>query len=119
MEDEHARYMTDTELASEISRIKEDIANGIISEDEAERNAYFTDHANATEITNMQNKMDLIIALYNARCAAGLTQKELADRIGVTQSYIAQLERGRKNFSFATLEKFANACGKKLVIRLA
>jgi hypothetical protein len=67
MEDEHARYMTDTELASEISRIKEDIANGIISEEEAERNAYFTDIANATEITNMQNKMDQIIALHHRK----------------------------------------------------
>ena len=64
MEDEHARYMTDNELVSEISRIKEDIANGIISEEEAERNAYFTDITNATEIANMQNKMDQIIALH-------------------------------------------------------
>lgn len=67
MVDEHARYMTDTELASEISRIKEDIANGIISEDEAERNAYFTDIANTTEIANMQNKMDQIIALHHRK----------------------------------------------------
>ena len=67
MEDEHARYMTDTELASEISRIKEDIANGIISEDEAERNAYFTDITKATEIANMQNKMDQIIALHHRK----------------------------------------------------
>ena len=48
-----------------------------------------------------------------------MAQKELADRMGVSQAYIAQFERGKKTFSFATLEKFATACGKKLVISLA
>ena len=115
---DHAKFLTDEQLAAEISLIKKDISNGIISEDEVERNAYFTDPANVAEIAQQQHRMDLIIALHNARCSAGLTQKELADRMGVSQAYVAQFERGKKTFSFATLEKFATACGKKLVIEL-
>src|SRR3989304_7067432 len=55
-----------------------------------------------------------------ARKAAGLTQAEIARRIGTTQSAIARLESGsgRHLPSLATLHKYANAVGWRGGIRL-
>ena len=60
-------------------------------------------------------------ALLGARKMAGLTQEELANRMGTTKSAISRLESSLRNEkhspSFATLKKYANACGKKLVVQ--
>lgn len=115
---EHADFLTEKELAEEIANIKKEIASGVISREEQERDAYFSDPANAAEIEEQQARMDLVIALYEARQAAGLTQKELADILGTKQTYIAQIEKGRKNITFSTLSRYARACGKKVAITL-
>ena len=61
-------------------------------------------------------------ALLNARKTAGLTQQELANRMGTTKSAVSRLESSLRNEkhspSFATLRKYAHACGKKLVVQL-
>ena len=61
-------------------------------------------------------------ALLSARKTAGLTQEDLADRMGTTKSAISRLESSLRNEkhspSFATLKKYAHACGKKLVVQL-
>ena len=56
--------------------------------------------------------------LYRARKEAGLTQEQLAKRMESKQSYIAAIERGRKNVSFSTIVRFAHACGKRIAITL-
>ncbi|MBL0140765.1 MAG: helix-turn-helix transcriptional regulator [Betaproteobacteria bacterium] len=55
-----------------------------------------------------------------ARAAAGLTQAEVAERIGTTQSAIARLESaGTKHSpSIATLQKYAKALGHTVQVRL-
>ncbi|MBM4338737.1 MAG: helix-turn-helix transcriptional regulator [Deltaproteobacteria bacterium] len=55
-----------------------------------------------------------------ARAAAGVTQAEIAERIGTTQSAIARLEsgRGKHSPSLATLQKYAHALGCRLELRL-
>ncbi|MBI4307272.1 MAG: helix-turn-helix domain-containing protein, partial [Chloroflexi bacterium] len=42
-------------------------------------------------------KSEFAIALCRARDRAGITQKELADRLGVSQAYIAKLSAGDAN----------------------
>ena len=105
---------SDAEILAEIDEIMKDPA--AISEDEAERNAYFTDPANAEEVKAMFDRMEIIEAMYKARREAGLTQQQIADRLGTNRTYISALERGRKNITFATLAKYAAACGKKVAL---
>jgi len=56
----------------------------------------------------------------NARAEAGLTQAEVAARVGTTQSAIARLESAEPKHSpsIATLQKYAKALGYKVEIRL-
>lgn len=56
--------------------------------------------------------------LIEARTRAGLTQQELAVRMGTTQPAIARLESGRQKPTTKTLERFAKATGSKVEIRL-
>ena len=54
------------------------------------------------------------VAITKAREAAGLTQRELAERSGVPQSTIARIERGYT--SIDTLSKIAFALNKRVKI---
>ncbi len=56
--------------------------------------------------------------LARARAAAGLSQAEVADRCGTTQSAIARLERGETNPTIATLARVAAAVGCAISIEL-
>jgi transcriptional regulator with XRE-family HTH domain len=53
----------------------------------------------------------------DARRAAGLTQGELARRLGTTQSAVARLERGRAQPRVDTVERALGACGRRLELR--
>ncbi|MBO5577420.1 MAG: helix-turn-helix transcriptional regulator [Ruminococcus sp.] len=55
-------------------------------------------------------------AIIDARNAEGLTQKELSTRSGIAQGDISKLENGSANPSVKTLQRLANAMGKKLKI---
>ncbi len=56
-----------------------------------------------------------IIAL---RLRKGLTQQELARRVGTTQSVIARIESGGQNLSIRTLTKIANELDADVKIEL-
>jgi len=60
--------------------------------------------------------------LLGARLEAGLTQEQIADRMGTTKSVVSRLESSlrsdRGSPSFSTLRKYAHACGKKLIVRM-
>ena len=56
--------------------------------------------------------------LIQARARAGLTQRELATRMGTTQPFIARLESGRRKPTTKTLERFAEATGSRVEIHL-
>ena len=64
----------------------------------------------------LDQEFALASALIEARGRAGLTQEELARRMGTTQAVIARLESGRVKPSTRTLERFATATGTRLRI---
>ena len=53
------------------------------------------------------------------REGAGITQAELAHRLGTTQSAVARLEAGQQRLNLATIRRVAEAldCDASLVIR--
>ena len=56
-------------------------------------------------------------AIYAARMDAGLTQKQLADRVGTQQSVIARLENADyDSHSLSMLRRIADALGKRLQV---
>lgn len=55
--------------------------------------------------------------LIEARIKHKLTQRQLAERIGIKQPSLARIERGTYLPSIATLQKIATGLGKKLEIR--
>ena len=61
--------------------------------------------------------LDIVL---NARRAAGLTQAQVAERMGTQAPAVARLERalstGKPSPSLATLRKYVNACGKELEV---
>ena len=54
--------------------------------------------------------------VHRLRTEAGLTQAELAGRMGTTQSAIARMEGGGARPTLETLEKLAAAVGQELVV---
>jgi ribosome-binding protein aMBF1 (putative translation factor) len=57
--------------------------------------------------------------IYDARTTAGLTQKQLADAIGTTQSVISQLEDADyEGHSFSMLRRIAQALKMEVEVRL-
>ena len=64
----------------------------------------------------------LIAELLRARKKSGLTQAEVASRMGTTNTAVARLEAGggskRHSPSLTTLRRYAKAVGRQLHIRL-
>ncbi len=58
----------------------------------------------------------LAAELTRARVAVGLTQRQLAAQLRVTQAAVARIESGRHLPSLATLRSYAAATGRRLVI---
>ena len=62
--------------------------------------------------------LDLVL---QSRCGAGLTLSQVARRMGVQTPTVARVERrlraGGEQLSIRTLQRYAAACGKQLVVR--
>ncbi len=72
-----------------------------------------------TAETRVAVEQDLALGqlIYDLRTAAGISQRELADRMGTTQSVISRLEEGggARN-RLDTLARVATALGRHLVV---
>lgn len=73
-----------------------------------ERSAY---HRAGPEV-----EMQVMLAevIYKMRTEAGISQTELARRMGVRQPYVSDLERGGRTPTLATLNRVAEATGNRL-----
>lgn len=58
------------------------------------------------------------ILLKQARLEAGLTQEEIAKRLKTTKSVVSRMENHATDIRLSTLEKFADAVGRKIDVAL-
>lgn len=65
----------------------------------------------------LEEEFALASALIEARSQADMTQGQVAQAMGTTQTAIARLESGRSMPSTRTLQRFAKATGMRLRIR--
>ena len=70
------------------------------------------------EYDRLAPRYALISELIEARIKHGLSQKQLAEKIGTKQSAIARLETGNINPSIEFLQKVASAMGRTLTIQI-
>ena len=70
------------------------------------------------EYDALEAEFSLIEQLIAKRLEKGLTQKELAQKIGTKQSAISRLEGGGFHPTFALLNKVAEALGAKVHVSL-
>jgi DNA-binding XRE family transcriptional regulator len=66
------------------------------------------------EYEALEEEFSLMGAMLDARREAGLTQAQVAERMGVKQPVVAKIEGGKSNVSFDTLKRYAHATGCKI-----
>ncbi|KLU62289.1 antitoxin HipB [Peptococcaceae bacterium CEB3] len=91
-----------------------DVRNGVPWEEvEAE---LLKDPETAQAVKDLEPEYEIVKEIIEARIQQGLTQEELAKRIGTRQSNISRLEIGEANPSLRFLKKLAAGLGKELHI---
>ena len=70
------------------------------------------------EYEALAEEFDMARELIAARGRAGLTQGEVAQRVGTTQSAVARLESGKRMPSLRTVQRYASAIGARARVRL-
>lgn len=64
-----------------------------------------------------QFEFEILKALIRARAQKKLTQRQLAEKIGVNQSALARFEAGRTNPTLSFLNKVTSGLGLKIVVK--
>nr|NJM02804.1 helix-turn-helix transcriptional regulator [Desulfobacula sp.] len=72
----------------------------------------------AQAFVDMEEEFQFTGELIKARIRSGLTQKQLAEKMGTTQSTIARLESGASIPTLRSLKRYAQATGSKIKIFL-
>lgn len=68
--------------------------------------------------TIFQEEYAIAKAIHDARKESGLTQQELAERMGTNQNVISRIENATMGVSFKKLSEYAHAMGKTVKIEL-
>ena len=64
-------------------------------------------------------KSELWLQLVEARMAAGLTQQQMAQRLGISQAQISRIEkRGYDAYTLTTLRRYVKALGDKFKLEV-
>jgi transcriptional regulator with XRE-family HTH domain len=66
-----------------------------------------------------EQRRSLTSSLSAKRMALGLSQTEVAARMGTSQSAVARLESGEADLRLSTLERYAAAIGQRLDWKLS
>lgn len=86
--------------------------------DDFKKEAFAADPELKAEYDALKPQYDLIRAVIGARIEQGITQKELAEKVGTKQSNISRFESGNSNPSLGFIQKIASALGLELSISL-
>ena len=70
------------------------------------------------EYENMSPEFDIIRAMVAARKERNMTQKELAEKTGITQADISRIENGTRNPSLDMIKRLAKGMGMRLKLEL-
>ena len=76
------------------------------------------EHARHYHYQDQEEEFNIARELIQARTRIGLTQEEVARRMGTTQSAVARMESGKPMPSIRSLKKYAQATGSKVKISL-
>jgi ribosome-binding protein aMBF1 (putative translation factor) len=82
------------------------------------RDEWMKDAAFRAEYERLKPEYELALALIRAREKAGITQAEVARRMGTTQSVVARIESAQNPPNLRTLERYAEAVGRRIEVKL-
>jgi DNA-binding XRE family transcriptional regulator len=80
--------------------------------------ALLADTDTRAEYDALAGEFSMARELIAARSRAGLTQGEVAARMGTTQSVVARLESGKRAPSMRSVQRYAQAVGARAVVHL-
>lgn len=83
------------------------------------KNELLSDPKVAAEYEALAPQFAVIKALMAARRKARLSQSEVAERMGTTQSSIARMESGKGSVTIDSIQKYAKATGQKIKLEFA
>ena len=85
---------------------------------ERQKAKWLSDPRTRAEYEALGPQYERVAEYVAARAHAGLTQSQLAERMGTSQSAIARIESGNRIPSLRTLLRYAEATGTRLAIKL-
>jgi predicted XRE-type DNA-binding protein len=65
-------------------------------------------------------RKEIWLQLVEARLASGLTQKDVAERLGVSQAQVARLEKqGYDSYTLRSLQRYLSALGENFTLNIS
>lgn len=81
------------------------------------KNKAFQNPEVKAEYDQLEEEFALIDTLITMRKKSGLTQDEIAQKMGTKKSNISRLEKGGSSPSWRTLQNYAHACGFEISMK--